>query len=197
MRKKWILWQWLSVFLLIFAVFTVPAFSGGLNPIAPPGPTMRSLDQLIPTWDQALSAPERFVWREGSIGVLDRETGLVWEQSPSAETPEWWGAQYICMNRTAGTRNGWRLPTAYELGSLVDTSVPGIPKLPSGHPFSNVGGFFYWSSTTFPWGPGFDLGLGSFTPGPFKWGISFADGLGYLSEMDVPGNVWCVRGGGG
>src|SRR5438034_5037361 len=120
-----------------------------------------------PSWDQQLPASTRFIvlsnWIDaahpsGGTAVLDRETGLVWEQSPSTAVFSWQEAQFHCNgvdlfpNREgvrAGNRLGWRLPTLQELASLVDPSVsPPGPKLPSGHPFSNVqSSSVYWSAT--------------------------------------------------
>ncbi len=105
-----------------------------------------------PSWDQTLPSSTRFIVLSNmnSAAVLDRETGLVWEQSPSTSTFTWDGAQFHCINLNAGGRTGWRLPTIQELQSLVDQSVPSPgPKLPSGHPFNNVQSSGYWSATTY------------------------------------------------
>ena len=60
-----------------------------------------------PSWDQQLPASTRFVvlsnWIDaahpsGGAAVLDRKTGLVWEQSPSTSTFIWEIAQFHCNN---------------------------------------------------------------------------------------------------
>src|SRR5229473_2755731 len=110
-----------------------------------------------PAWDQKLQCDTqatcpRFIvllnWN--SDGVLDRETGLVWERSPSTSTFEWGNAQGHCNTLNVGNRKGWRLPTIQELASLVDGDPANTssPRLPAGHPFSNVQSSFYWSATT-------------------------------------------------
>jgi hypothetical protein len=103
-----------------------------------------------PSWDQTLPASTRFIVLSnmGGAAVLDRETGLVWEQSPTApptspNTFTWLEAQDHCNTLTVGNRKGWRLPTIQELASLVDGdpltlsargSHPAIPLLTCSRP---------------------------------------------------------------
>ena len=120
-------------------------------------------------WDQVLPAAQRFVVLAAfnNDAVLDKETGLVWEKSPTIETHDWRSAQFQCNGRTTGGRKGWRLPSVHELASLVDPSVflPG-PTLPPGHPFLNVqSSFNHWSASTVAVDPTFAWYV-SF----YKWG---------------------------
>lgn len=148
-----------------------------------------------PSWDQtfACNTPAscpRFVVLSNfnSEAVLDRETGLVWERSPSTELFTWHVAHVRCNEFvTLGNRLGWRLPTVNELASLVDPSRSD-PALPAGHPFTNVLlSEYYWSATTDSrvidnkWVVGF-FGDGDVGNGRNKNGSRF---------------VWCVRGGHG
>jgi len=200
MNKTKITWQWFSVVLLVITVLAGPAIAGNLNPSAPPGPTMKTLDQtpakdeVIPPWSQTLPASERFKLVFGGAAVLDKETGLVWEQSPDTNRKGWdvdWsgeiGASGYCYYYTIGGRKGWRLPKVEELASLFDSSVqyPGLA-LPSGHPFSNVQPSSYWTSTTFA------------SDATKKWVVVFfgGGGVGSASKGDRK-YVWCVRGGDG
>lgn len=85
--------------------------------------------------------------------MLDRETGLVWEPSPStALSSTLFGARAFCALLSTGNRQGWRLPTIAELGSLFDPSAPPGPRLPAGHPFSNIQAVtyldLYWSASS-------------------------------------------------
>jgi Protein of unknown function (DUF1566) len=155
-----------------------------------------------PSWDQTLPSSTRFIilsnFGFAVQAVLDRETGLVWEQSPSTSTSFPWSptvgfstttttAATHCNQLTVGNRKGWRLPTIQELASLVDPSVdsPG-PTLPAGHPFSNVQSSFYWSATT----------LAVDTEN--AWGVFFNDGVVAARDKITFGVfVWCVRGGQG
>ena len=143
----------------------------------------------IPSWDQILPASTRFIvlsnW--GGAAVLDRETALVWEKSPSAGVLHfpWQLALEHCNSLTVGNRMGWRLPTLQELTSLVDPSVSIFPTLPGGHPFQNVQPT-YWSATTHP----------EFST--LARVVSFSGG-NVVSNGDKSGDgyAWCVRGGSG
>lgn len=184
MSRKKIRWQWLATAIISLMMFSTPALAGDLNPSAPPGPTMKTLDQIPPTWDQVLPASERFKLVMGGAAVLDKETGLVWEKSPDTGQYNWANAQYHCISKTVGGRNGWRLPAIQELTSLVDTSVSGTPKLPSGHPFSNVQLSDYWSATT-------DTNHTN-----SAWYVFIGDGyVMYSAKSYDKDYVWCVRGG--
>jgi len=139
-----------------------------------------------PSWDQKLTATRFIVLTDwSSAAVLDRETGLVWEQSPSTTTDTWYYQSFHCINLNTGGRTGWRLPTIQELLSIVDRSQSN-PALPSGHPFSNVQSYYYWSATT---------GALSAT---FAWTVVFVDGS-VVGVGNSGGGVlaWCVRGGPG
>jgi hypothetical protein len=145
-----------------------------------------------PSWDQQLRCDtdahcSRFTVLEKFDGaaVLDGETGLVWEQSPSTALMVWGRAQVRCTQLVTGGRGGWRLPTVQELGSLVDVSVPG--SLPAGHPFANIQPFLYWSATTTASVPG------------GAWFVRFDDRIDYANNIAQHATlqVWCVRGGRG
>jgi hypothetical protein len=147
-----------------------------------------AFNRIPPVWSQVLPAAERFVLVMGGAGVLDKETGLVWEQSPDNTDTTWANAQLVCNLKTAGNRKGWRSPTVNELASLIDPSNPtGNPDLPAGHPFSNALSDTYWSATT----DAADSARG--------WEVNFNFGNlagGPESEVKTLTNpVWCVRGG--
>ncbi len=166
------------------------SIAGSLEPSDPPGPTMKTLDQIPPTWDQILPASDRFVLVMGGVAVLDKETGLVWEKSPTGvgDSVYWSSALSGCADLFKGGRMGWRLPTVQELLSLVDPTQ--YPALPSGHPFTNVQLGLYWSATT---SVTFD--------GSSSSDALLLDTSGGLSSNPKVGtfafHVWCVRGGQG
>ncbi len=158
--------------------------AGDLEPSAAPGPTMKTLDEIPPTWSQKLPASERFELVLDGEAVLDKETGLVWEQSPDTTAIYWRSACGYCYARKVANRKGWRLPTVEELASLVDNDNFN-PALPTDHPFSNVRSSLYWSSTTLA------------DSASIAWLVNFNNGdLSGFAKSDY-GYAWCVRGGHG
>lgn len=140
---------------------------------------------LPPAWSLKLPTSTRFMSVLGGEAILDWETGLVWEKSPDTSTRTWAGAISDAYTKEVGGRKGWRFPTVEELASLVDTSVSGSPKLPSGYPFTNVQSGLYWSSTTV---------VGDTS---VAWGVHFGTGGVDNGVKSLYYYVWCVRGGHG
>jgi len=177
------------------SVGAVQAQSGNLEPPGSavdvggnPVPTT----QTQPSWDQDFPANERFKLVLGGEAVLDKNTGIVWEKSPATTShfglnnpnPPY-GARKHCLRRTTGGQMGWRLPSIHELLSLMDPSNPtGNPDLPVGHPFQNLGNF-YWSATQ-------DIQDSS-----RYWLMDFQD-LAFLQRHNSSDTLraWCVRGAG-
>jgi hypothetical protein len=136
-------------------------------------------------WDQHLPAADRFevLAAFNNEAVLDKETGLVWEQSPATTTHTWSGARLECTSRTTGGRKGWRLPSVHELASLVDPSVasPG-PTLPPEHPFTDAQSVNYWSAST------------NGATSTLAWMVLFGGGAVGVFSKAGDGHLWCVRG---
>ena len=143
-------------------------------------------NQVSPTWNQTINNPSRFQLVLGGQGVLDKETGIVWEQSPSTSLLVLYDAQFYCNNLTKGSRMGWRLPTIQELASLMDPTASSGPMLPSGHPFLNVKtDNVYWSATVYADVPG------------VQWIADFnSNGVTHLANSNSYYS-WCVRSGEG
>jgi Protein of unknown function (DUF1566) len=138
-----------------------------------------------PAWDQKLPAATRFIVLTDWSGqaVLDRETGLVWEQSPQTTIATWSSARFACTGKTTGGRKGWRLPSVHELASLIDPTTQSNPALPLGHPFTNVLPAGYWSATTDAENP------------TLAWFVLVYDGTAFRPNKAITNQVWCVRGG--
>ncbi len=184
-------WQRLSLGLL---VLTALALGGGPATAA----TSAGPYYATPAWDQKLDCPTlatcpRFIvlsnW--SSAAVLDRETGLVWEQAPDGTNAYPWSnadvtltAAWHCNTLSVGNRKGWRLPTLQELASLVDPSES-TPALPAGHPFSNVQSALYWSASTLA------------SNASDAWRVNLDDGNVFIVGKSNASFVWCVRGGQG
>ncbi len=151
----------------------------------------------LPAWDQKLDCNSsancpRFVELSNWNGeaVLDRETGLVWEKSPTTTPRTWLLASVSCVQKTVGNRKGWRLPMVQELMSLVDPAQSN-PVLPPGHPFNNVQTVFgYWSATK-----AFQVSLSSQSAFVVEYGTGTLSAFDRSDSLDVIG--WCVRGGQG
>jgi hypothetical protein len=175
---------------LIIAIITVVLFmpgmvkAGNLEPSAGPGPTMKTLDEIPPSWSQKLPAAERFVIVLDGAAVLDKETGLVWEKSPDTTERDWDAAIRYCYKKNVGGRRGWRLPTIEELASLIVTTQSN-PTLPNGHPFLNVQSNFYWSSTT------------DVASTDLAWYVYLGNGNMASTIKTTSHYVWPVRGGQG
>jgi hypothetical protein len=140
---KYALSQTLGLIVLVLVAFaTVPA---GAQTTAN-GPYYAT-----PSWDQQFPASTRFIvlanWN--SEAVLDRETGIVWEQNPSPHGNAWAAAHqdldFGCIARTTGGRSGWRVPRLEELQSLT---VGEFNDLPAGHPFGPNASGTFWTATT-------------------------------------------------
>ena len=168
--------------LALIIAMGVNAVAGELEPPGPPNSTMKTLNEIPPTWSQKLPAAERFVLVLDGAAVLDKETGLVWEQSPGTNTYSWLSSQIHCIDNTVANRKGWRLPSIEELSSLIDSTQSALA-LPSDHPFNNVQSSYYWSSTTHA------------TNTDAAWVVYL--NYGNANNLDKSSHyyVWCVRGG--
>lgn len=175
---------------LIFSFVSALAAAGDLEPPAPPGPTMKTLNEIPPTWSQILDSTDgdpatgcdssRFKCVLGGEAVLDLETGLVWERVPSNSTFIEQLAEEHCLLRTTGGRSGWRLPQISDVRSLPDYSSAPFT-LPEGNPFDAGAVIVFWSATKQY--NGVYWAQLNITNGETTWG----------PPGDLHG-AWCVRG---
>jgi hypothetical protein len=150
--------------------------------------------EVPPVWGKKIAGADRFVEVLDGGAYCDKETGLVWEQSPDPDLQSsWQSAITHCATLEVDDRKGWSLPVREQLASLVDETGTGVDSngdpltLPDGHPFDPAGvqSAFYWSATTTAGAPA------------FAWNVDFSDGfVRFLGNKGV-GSVraWCVRGG--
>jgi len=145
---------------------------------------LHSFGDLTRSWSAALPASERFVVLAAfnNEAVLDRNTGLVWEQRPQHDFRFWASAQYECLNARTGGQMGWRMPSISELTSLMDPSRTN-PALPADAPFDIGGQAFFWTTTR----------RALFTD--LSWGVNIRDGFVDDYEFSLKASAWCVRGG--
>ena len=96
-------------------------------------------------WDTNHPSATRFT-TAFTGAVLDKNTGLVWEQAPDATGRSWRDAVGYCISKNINGTRGWRLPSVPELTSLIDPSLP--PPFVPASVFTGVQSANYWSATT-------------------------------------------------
>lgn len=143
------------------------------------------------TFDTAVVTPSstsRFQILEDSKGeaVLDLETHLIWERNPSGTETAWANASLRCALSSTGGRIGWRLPSFFELMTLVEPSTLTTarkPSLPSGHPFRGIRPGLYWTTDS------------QNTQPTNAYAVDFLRGDLASSRKNEAHASWCVRGG--
>lgn len=169
-----------------------------------------------PAWNQVLPSNTRFIEAFHGGGVLDRETGLVWQRFPGAiscgprfddpcvnQPVSWSLAQELCYSVETGSpsfgvRLGWRLPRVEELATLLDPTRSN-PALPAGSPwadpdFPDVQSTDYWTATPGSSDPNQAWTI-NFAGGGVPGGLRFALVVSRFKTERHP--FWCVRGGKG
>ena len=140
---------------------------------------------LMENWGKKLPSASRFTILSafGGAAVRDDETGLVWEKTLETTEMSWTVARAACADKDVGGRKGWRLPSIFELVSLMDLSMRTGPTLPLNHPFTNVQMDAYWSATTVAGTPN------------SAWLVFFDTGKVLNGFKTITFHAWCVRGG--
>jgi hypothetical protein len=176
-----------AIALALVATFARVIQAGPLDPPGPVGSTMKTIGDLVPAWHQTLTSngcgSTRWSCVMSNAAVLDNETGLVWEMTPSnASSLDWLSAGQVCDQAQTGGRMGWRLPTAEELLTIHD---PSTYQLPASNPFLGANGFNFWSSTSAPGDEASARYVG--------FNFSSASATANKHDDGVAG-AWCVRG---
>jgi hypothetical protein len=118
--------------------------------------------------------------------VLDTQTQLIWERTPSSAVTGWATASLRCALKSTGGRLGWRLPSFFELMTLVEPSslaTTSQPTLPASHPFRGVRGGLYWTTNVHATEP------------TSAYAIDFLRGDLKLQHKHQAHAMWCVQGG--
>jgi hypothetical protein len=140
---------------------------------------------------KGVSWPDPRFTDNGNGTVTDNMTGLIWLKDANRfGTKSWATALSECntladdgVDLTDGSSAGdWRLPNVKELISLIDYDRYN-PPLPSGHPFINVQGDWYGSSTTY---------AGDTTA---SWRVSMGNKYVLYSNKQYGYYVWPIRDG--
>ncbi len=150
---------------------------GMIDATVPPAP--RSAEDMQ-------SARFRILAEFQDEAVLDQETQLIWERTPSSTGTAWATAPMHCALKSTGGRRGWRLPSFLELMTLVHPSTHGVtvmPTLPTDHPFRGVKASAYWTSTSLPDDP------------QRAYAVDFRAGDLAPQRKNQSHLPWCVRGG--
>ena len=176
----------LGLCVLVGTLLTIGAevSSASAAPLSNPNPTT-DVSALTQNWDKKLPSASRFTILSafGDAAVRDDETGLVWEKTLETTEVPWIVARAACADKDVGGRKGWRLPSIFELVSLMDLSMRTGPTLPLGHPFINVQMDAYWSATTIAGTPN------------SAWLVFFDTGKVLNAFKTITFHAWCVRGG--
>ena len=143
------------------------------------------VSELTQNWDKKMPSASRFTILSafGNAAVRDNVTGLVWEKTLETTEVSWSDARAACADKDVGGRKGWRLPSIFELASLMDLSMRTGPTLPLGHPFTNVQMDVYWSTTTVADNP------------KSAWIVFFDTGKVLHAFKTITFHAWCVRSG--
>ena len=120
--------------------------------------------------------------------VLDKATGLVWQQNPLGSADVWTLAVRRAHQARLGGLSAWRLPTVWEFGTLFQCDEESICYLPHNHPFEFADTeLSFWSASQYEEWPESRWMLTSNVHGP---GLSFSG-----TVMTGSGRTWLVRGG--
>lgn len=132
-------------------------------------------------WDHTNSPRFQLLAPLAGQAVLDRETDLVWERSPSGAAFTWFQAQDRCNRLVVGNRMGWRVPGIQELTSILSIGAA-QNNLEAGNPFiaPPALGQVIWSGTT------------SANNANSAWGMNLPGNVGVFNK-GVLARCWCVR----
>ena len=177
---------WASMRGIIATIVAIGAFS--LLAYMQMNPQTQGREEVIATiiknWQQTHPAQRFMILPDfNNDAVLDKDTNLIWELSPTPTPVTWNEARATCITRTTGGQKGWRLPAPAEMRSLVGPAVDSpIPNIPPGHPFVNIQPTAYWTVVPEANQPSYARYVDAF----------LGNVLSFIKIYTYP--VWCVRG---
>jgi hypothetical protein len=173
-------------------IYVIPVKKNNYAPVPKTGQTASYATGDDGELEKGVASPNPRFTDNGNGTVTDNLTGLIWLKNANCAsgTITWTAALIYCNGLASGTcgltdgsvAGDWRLTNIKELQSLIDYGRDG-PALPSGHPFTNVQSYLYWSSTT----------VADDTSAAWYQGMSSGDI--YDGPKTNNGYVWPVRGG--
>ena len=170
----------LLLFISLFAALTNAALA---SPLPDTGQTQSYTDTFGEDSDYTINPPSYTDNGDGT--VTDNVTGLMWQQEDDDTTRAWDEACSYCQDLVLGGYSDWRLPSVFELMSIVDYGTYN-PSIDTTY-FSgiNVPDYNWWSSTTRANSPS------------VAWRVHFLNGgVGTSTDnKSYPYYVRCVRGG--
>ena len=116
----------------------------------------------------------------GAGMAIDNKTGLTWQDNRfvDSERVTYAQAEKLCKQMRLGGYDDWRIPTIYELLTIVDYTKYD-PALLDG--FSVAESNYYWSSTQYMGDP------------DKVWGVEFKDGSTDGNGKGYDRRIRCVR----
>lgn len=115
----------------------------------------------------------------GNQTVSDQNSGLMWMKSDDGTKRKWQDAVDYCNGLDFAGLRDWRLPTRFELDSIVDYGR----SFPAMHPAFSCQSSFYWSADSYV------------DDHAYAWGIYADDGGDHWLDKSNPYYVRCVRAG--
>jgi hypothetical protein len=135
--------------------------------------------------DANYQGPQPAYHDNGDGTVADLNTGLMWQQDDTHNSSgySWPDAVTYCRALTLGNHTDWRLPSAWELSSIVNMGqqTPPSPSVDTTY-FPGCICNYYWSVTPYVHAAG------------YSWGVYFSSGLVGYGDRSYPYYVRCVRG---
>ncbi|MFZ4580095.1 MAG: DUF1566 domain-containing protein [Myxococcota bacterium] len=118
-----------------------------------------------PAWGIRPESPPAEWFKDNGDGTIsDTQSKIMWQKAHSSGTMPFAGARTYCQTLDLGGHKDWRLPSSFELATLVN-HVKLEPALPSGFAGTFVPAYYFWSASPYAgdtdnaWWLQFDFGF--------------------------------------